>query len=502
MKLLRDKVKRDTYMASKISGMISRGDLRNDHPQQRKSGLWDNEVRDNFIVTVLRNEDFDPIKICEQLTENGVVLWLIDGLQRCTTIENYKIGKFALGKNINPSIIEYQEVRRDENEKIVRDENGNTVYDIISYDLRGKSYAQLPEKLKEDFDNCPVEVVKHLDCSDEEVGRHIVRYNSSIKMNVAQKTITYMCNVARDVKRVSGHAFFSDCANFSDTKDKNGTIDKIVNESIMGLNFFDQWKRNATQLGKFLNEYATKDMFKDFEGNLDRLYNVVTPATGKLFNEKNALIWFMLFDKFTKTGLADEKFGEFLNNFSKVENIKVTLDHTRKPKGTEESNSLSFAEIDTCNSTKDKGIIEDKLYILETLMNEYLHIDTNVEEVKEEELGCEVDSVVDSAEDICSEDNIESPLEFVRENVDSELTDEDVELFEDMVDDCVKIDSPIYTTCRAALIAIMAYACSKDQDMSFEDWIKKYESNNLSFSPDQKVNYAYMKRDFDKFVAV
>lgn len=96
-KLLRDKVKRDTYMVNKVCGMISRGDLRNDHPQQRKSDQWGDEVRDNFIVTVLQNEDFDPIKICEQLTENGVVLWLIDGLQRCTTIENYKSGKFALG---------------------------------------------------------------------------------------------------------------------------------------------------------------------------------------------------------------------------------------------------------------------------------------------------------------------------------------------------------------------------------------------------------------------
>ena len=139
MKLLRDKVKRDTYMASKVGRMISRGDLRNNHPQQRKSGQWDLETRDNFIVTVIQNEDFDPIKICEQLTENGVILWLIDGLQRCTTIEEYKAGKFTLGKNINPSSIEYQEVKRDEEGKIVRDENGCTVYEIVSYDLRGKS---------------------------------------------------------------------------------------------------------------------------------------------------------------------------------------------------------------------------------------------------------------------------------------------------------------------------------------------------------------------------
>ena len=41
----------------------------------------------------------------------------------------------------------------------------------------------------------------------------------------------------------------------------------------------------------------------------------------ELFSEKNALVWFMLFDKFVKTGLPDKKFGEFLNNFEKLKSI-------------------------------------------------------------------------------------------------------------------------------------------------------------------------------------
>ena len=243
MELLRDKIKRDTYMVSKLSGMINRGDLRENHPQQRKSGQWDNTTRDNFIVTVIKNEDFDPIKICEQLTNEGIVLWLIDGLQRSTTIANYKSGKFALGKKIDPCVIEYQEA--------VKDENGNITYENISYDLRGKAYKDLPEKLKEDFDNCPVNVVKHLDCTDEEVGRHIVRYNSGRPMVTAQKISAYMHNTAKYVKKLSGHAFFNDCANYSQTADKNGTVDKVISETIMGLNFFDVWNKDARKIGQY-----------------------------------------------------------------------------------------------------------------------------------------------------------------------------------------------------------------------------------------------------------
>lgn len=370
MKLLRDKIKRDTYMVSKLCNMVARGDLRDNHPQQRKSGQWNKETRDNFIVTVIKNEDFDPIKICEQLTDEGVVLWLIDGLQRSTTIENFKAGRFKLGRNINPSFIEYQET--------VKDKDGNITYQNVSYDLRGKAYKDLPDKLKEDFDNCPVDVVKHLDCTDEEVGRHITRYNSGQAMKPAQKIVAYMYNTAKYVKKLANHAFFNDCANYSETKDKNGDIDKVVSEIVMGINFFDAWNnKNAQKIGKHLNENATKEMFDKVELYFDNLLEVVTPETGKLFNTKNAVLWFMLYDRFIKTGLSDEKFQEFLETYNTFKNTKVEVKREYKiKKGSDEkTNILSFAEIDDCNSTKDKGILEDKLHILETVMNEFLHID-------------------------------------------------------------------------------------------------------------------------------
>lgn len=366
MELLRDKIKRDTYMVSKLCNMIARGDLRDNHPQQRKSGQWNKETRDNFIVTVIKNEDFDPIKICEQLTEKGVVLWLIDGLQRSTTIENFKAGRFKLGRNINPSYVEYQEA--------IKDEEGNITYQNVTYDLRGKAYKDLPDKLKEDFDNCPVDVVKHLDCTDEEVGRHIVRYNSGRPMVAAQRISAYMHNTAKHVKKLAGHAFFNDCANYSENADRNGTVDKVVSEVVMGLNFFGFWNKNAQKIGTYLNNNATKEMFDKFEEYLDRLLEVITPETGKLFTPKNALLWFMLFDRFTKSGMSDDKFQLFLENYEELKKVKVEVQHEYEiVNGSgEKTNVLSFAELDVCKSTKDKGIIEDKLHILETVMNEFL----------------------------------------------------------------------------------------------------------------------------------
>ena len=480
MELLRDKIKRDTYMVSKLCNMIARGDLRDNHPQQRKSGQWVKETRDNFIVTVIKNEDFDPIKICEQLTEKGVVLWLIDGLQRSTTIENYKAGRFKLGRNINPSHIEYQEA--------VKDEEGNITYQNVSYDLRGKAYKDLPEKLKEDFDNCPVDVVKHLDCTDEEVGRHITRYNSGQAMNPAQKIVAYMCNVAKHVKRLANHSFFNDCANYSEKKDLNGGIDKTVSEIVMGMNFFDLWKsKDAKKMGKFLNENATEDMFDKVESYLDDLLEIVTPEIGsKLFDTKNAVISFMLYDRFKELGFSREVFGEFLSNYETFKDVKVEVKREYKiKKGSDEkTNVLSFAEINDCNSTKDKGIMEDKLHILETVMNEFLLI-------KKENINKEVES----------NENLEEVdvLEFVKENVKPDADLEDIRFYEEILNDyTVEVDNNsklLEKRNNPSLIAIVGYAVENEIDL--DKWIVNWFKVNKMYLLSQKKNFLHMKKSVD-----
>ena len=171
--------------------------------------------------------------------------------------------------------------------------------------------------------------------------------------------------------------------------------------------------------------------------------------------------------------MDDSKFADFLKAL-------VARLHSK------EVNGSSYDSLDKEPGTTDKKLVSAKIDTYTALMNEYLHIDAKpVDDEKSEESKAVTNDTV---------------IGFVQNNVNAEVDDEDISFYEDMVDDCVKIDSPVYTACKTALVAIMAYACMNDQDLSFEDWIKKYESNNLSFSHDQKVNYTYMKRDFDEFV--
>lgn len=503
MVLLRDKIKRDTFMVSKLCGMLSRGDLKDNHPQQRPSGQWDVTTRDNFIVTVINNEDFDSIKICEQLTDNGIVLWLIDGLQRSSTIEAYKSGKFKLGKNIDPYMYEYQE--------LVKDESGKMKYQNISYDLRGKAYKDLPEKIKEEFDNCPVMVVKHLDCSDKEICRHIVRYNSGKPMSNAHKIVAYMHNTAKPIKDLSNHGFFNDCANLPVVADKNGTVNQIVSESVMAINFFENWNKDAKKIGNHLNENATEEMFETFKNYLDRLIKIVDSKTGKLFTKKNAMLFFMLFDKFNKLGLDDSRFQEFLKDLDKLENKKMEVKNKYEiVAGEEKTNFVSLAQLNKLRAVKDKGIIIDKLHILEVIMNTYFENELNKEIITENAEIEEVVSFVDSAN--CSKNTDSENVvvdsvndmtleEFVKNNV-PDVIDDDVEFFDMIANDCsdclCESSWILDDANRSAYVAIVGYAVREEREDDLLEWLPEFDKSKLLVSNQEEL-FFLMKKSFDSF---
>lgn len=362
MELVRDKRVKDAYMNSTLQNMFDRGELRKDHPLQRKPDQWNKSDKDGLIVSVIKQEDVDSIKLCEQLEPNGVVLWVIDGLQRLTVLSSYRNGAFKIGNYVEMPIVSYQKVKKDEAGKVIKDEYGGYVYETIEYDLCGKGYQELPIELKERFDNYKIDVVKHLDCTDEEIGYHIRRYNKQKSMNASQNAVTYMEHIAREVKRISMHnRFLKDCGTYSAKERNNGTIERIVMESVMCMFHLEKWRKQSKKMGAFLNENSSKEEFEKLNENLNRLEKICSEELNCIFTSKDSFIWFTLFDRFTALGLADKKFAEFLAAF------KTGL-YKRK------INGEVFYEIDRNGSTKDKAVIMKKLELLEALMYDFFQI--------------------------------------------------------------------------------------------------------------------------------
>lgn len=457
----RDRVKKDQMMLGTLLNQFARGQINKNHPLQRKPNQWSEEAASGLVATIIKGEDIDSIKICEQIiSSTEFILWLIDGLQRLTVLESYKNNVFEIKKNIEMPIMYYQGV----------DENGKI--GIIKYDLRGKKYKDLPDELKEKFDNYAVDIVKHLDCTDEEIAYHISRYNRQTNMNVNQKNILSAWKIAPEIKNLANNRFFKDCGVYAPKEDTKEIFNRIICESIMTMFHLDNWKKSK-QMSLYLNENATKAEFDVFENELNRLSKIVDQDTvGQLFNSKNSFIWFAAFHKFTEFGIEDTRFIDFLEEFQKTLHNKTFDEYENK----------SFDTYDDGKGTKDKKVVMAKLDMLTKLMIDFLHINVS-----------EMNNIAESED--------ESALSFVQKNVDEGTTEEDVELYSDMIDDCVKIDSPVYQKCQMALIALMAYACKNEKDQDFESWINTYTYEDVnSFAVSQKVNYTYMKRSFDKYI--
>lgn len=501
----RDKVKRDQMMLGTLLNQFKRGQINKNHPLQRKPDQWSDEAKSGLAATIIKGEDIDSIKICEQIVSSTeFILWLIDGLQRLTVLESFKNNAFEIKKSLEMPIMYYQGV----------DKNGKV--GIIEYDLREKRYRDLPDELKEKFDSYAVDIVKHLDCTDEEIAYHIARYNRQTSMNVNQKNILSAWKIAPEIKKLVSNRFFADCGNYNPKEDTKEVFNRIVCESIMTMFHLDNWKKAAKQISLYLNDNATNEEFEIFESELNRLYKIINQDTvGQLFNSKNSFIWFAAFHKFTEFGIEDIRFADFLEEFQRTLHSKIFTEYENE----------SFDTYDANKGTKDKKVVNAKLDMIEQLMKEYLHItditeDKNETTYNKEETHSEVsENIIETENNIESSDNNvtndneseqntgcdDEILSFVKENISSELTTEDVELYADCVEDCfdkyeISITSPLYKNCYVALIALMTYAANKDKDEEFEEWIQNYK-DRTNFSPSQKINYTYMKRSFDDYLA-
>ena len=453
----RDKTKKDTYMVKTLLNMFKRKQLNKNHPLQRKADQWTDEAKSGLVATVIKGEDVDAITICEQIiSSTEFILWLIDGLQRLTVLESYRNNAFKIGKSLEMPYVYYQK------------ENEDGEMETIKYDLRGRYFNDLPEELQDAFDSYAIDVVKHLDCSDEEVAYHIGRYNRQTSMNTNQKNILPMYKVAGFIKKISdNNVFFEECGSYTEIEIRKGVVDRVVSESIMTMFHLDNWTKGKT-MSKFLNENATQKEFEIFESELDRLSRIIDKkTTGKLFNSKNSFIWFAAFHKFTRYGVDDSKFKDFL----------IAFQNDLHSKTFEEYDNDSFDTYENNKSTKDKKVVLAKLDMLDKLMREYLHIE-------------EIENV--------------TPESFVAEMVDmpEEKVKEEMDLYEDSLKDLenntIRDGSKLLeVTNRLSLLAMVAYSYKNDVDL--DDWLEEYAANNNTYFMDQRKNYSHMVNDFSLY---
>ena len=470
----------DKYSMYSLLQDKKNGDVNCNYILQREPFQWTTEEANRYFCRILSNLPIPEIILCEQKKKGLTISHLIDGLQRLSYAEAFKENRIKIGSaGAERHLIQYRDYVLDDNGNRVLDEDGLPEYEMKIFDVIGKYYKDLPDELKKRFNNFNINVTKFFDCTDEQIADHIRDYNNHASMNkeqggflnVSAQTAGYIKNISQK------NTFFKNCGKFTDNNVIKGKLERVVAESIMLMFFRDSWKAKLDTIYKYVDENATEQQFLKLNSHFNRLELALGEDNKDLkllLTPTTMPMWIAVFDKFTTYNMDDSNFVDFLNAYNTELKDK-------------EIDGVSMADFKD-QQTKKKATITGKIDLLVKLMNEFLHIDIT-EEV-------ENNNTEENAED----NTEESVLSFVQENANPNVTDEDINLYTDMVEDCVKIDDPVYKECGTALVALMAYACQNDKDQDFEKWIENYR-NKSEFSPSQKVNYTYMKRSFDNFVA-
>ena len=473
---------------------------------------WTNESMNNLIYSATSQKIFIPNLILAEENRDGVIIsYVVDGGNRTEVLRRFKYCSYKITSKIRNPIVIYNKKKVDENGKILRDEYGDIIWEACEFDLRGKTYNDMPKELQRQFDKCPLATTIYQDCTPDETSELVNLYNNHVSMNVSQKALTYIGHYANEIKRIKDSSrFLKDGTALTETEKHKGIWERIISECVMTVFHMDDWKKNPQKMCEYLNDNSCIEEFIKIEEYFNRIGTYSDKMENKkvseLFTPKDMCVWLGVFNNFDKYNLSDDRFGDFLNRFvNNMEYVQIS--------------EVSWEDLSINKNTKDKSVIEQKINHITYLMEEYLHInkdethsevvevveDTteNTEEVISKTGNNNVDSSnEDETNSNMSEQNTGSSdvLQFIHDNV-GEATEEDLCDYEDFLEDTVRISSPIYQNCKLALMAIAAYAYKNDKDAEFGEFISDYQNEKTNFSPSQKINYTYIKKDFDNYCA-
>lgn len=354
------KIRKQTYSLEQYLKLMNAETIRTDQECQRLSGQWSANMVNELIATVLTENYIPPIILGEE-TVNGITRqWIIDGLQRSSSLSMFRYANTRITKNLDEFMVTYQRKILDSNGKPQRDGNGEILWESVDFDIRNKTYDQLPEELKERFNGYQIEVAIHQNCDTAEISKLVRKYNNHTAMNTAQKAFTYMDSFSREIRHITKNRFFSDIYSSSQKGRINGTFERISGDIVLLCNYPNKYRKDTKLEFKWLNENAALCDFESVDSLLTRLTASVEPTKEirALFNGKNTSAFVTAFKAFTETGRKDKEFGAFLKWFADGGNDT-------------EIDGKTWEVLDISHSTRDSSVVHGKIEYLVALMEQY-----------------------------------------------------------------------------------------------------------------------------------
>ena len=324
------KIRKQTYSLDQYLKLMKAETIRGDQECQRMSGQWNPNMVNELIATVLTDNYIPPIILGEE-TVNGITKdYIIDGLQRSSSLLLFRYANTKITKNVDEYMVTYQRKVMDESGNVKRDGNGEIIWKVEEFDIRNKTYEQLPEELKERFNGYQIELAIHQDCEATEISKLVRKYNNHTAMNSSQKAFTYVDAFAKEIRDLTENKFFLDVYTCSRNDRKNGTLERVIGDMVLLCNYPEQYRKDTKQGFKWLYENAAIYDFECVKDLLTRLTALLenTKEIRTLFNSKHAHIMVAAFKAFTESGHEDNDFGKFLEWFIRDTNtVRGKIDY-------------------------------------------------------------------------------------------------------------------------------------------------------------------------------
>lgn len=353
-------IRKQTYSLDMYLKLMNAETIRTDQECQRLSGQWTPNMVNELIATVLTDNYIPPIILGEE-TVNGITRqWIIDGLQRSSSLSLFRYANTKITKNLDEYMVTYQRKILDSNGNPKRDSQGEIIWESVEYDIRNKTYNQLPEELKDRFNGYQIETVIHQNCDTTEISKLVRKYNNHKSMNAAQKAFTYVDVFAREIRDITENRFFLDIYSCSRNDKKNGTVERLIGDMVILCNYPDQYRKDSKAAFKWLNENASISDFDNLNELLTRLAALVenTKEIKTLFNSKHAHIFVAAFKLFLELGYGDGEYKKFLKWFLNG-GSGTTID------------GITWDVIGIDRSTRDSGVVHGKIDYLKALFGRY-----------------------------------------------------------------------------------------------------------------------------------
>lgn len=205
------KVSRENKPVKTLISKLKRNNIILKHKLQRRESVWSNANKALLIDSLLRGYVVPPVYA---IVENNVQ-YVIDGVQRLSTLKGFYNDEFAISKKAEPVIIEGTE-----------------------YDISGLKFSKLDQVVKDELDSSAITVYEITEYTDKDVREMFSRLNSGKPLNTSQKLTPYMSEKFSDaILNITTLPFFENRLTLPQLK---ASVDQSIALETLMLCFTDE----------------------------------------------------------------------------------------------------------------------------------------------------------------------------------------------------------------------------------------------------------------------